>query len=137
MTEMEKIDLIRERTGLGYREAKKLLDEAGGDAVQALARNEEKESKWEETIQVKGGEIIDTVRELIKEGNVTKIRVKHEGKTIVELPVTIGAAGLLIAPQLAALGALAALLTRCTLEIERPRPPAAIGEKMADETDKG
>jgi hypothetical protein len=122
VTEMEKIDLIRERTDLGYREAKKLLDEAGGDVVQALARHEEKESQWQETIQVKGGEILDTVRELIKEGNVTKIRVKHEGKTIVELPVTIGAAGILIAPQLAALGALAALVTRCTLEIERPRP---------------
>ena len=135
MNEVEKIDLIRQRTDLGYRDAKTLLDEAGGDVVQALARHEEKENQWQETIQVKGGEIIDTVKELIKEGNVTKIRVKHEGRTVVELPVTIGAAGLLIAPQLAAIGALAALLTRCTLEIERPRPEPE--KDMNDQEDSG
>ncbi len=131
MTELESIDKIRKRTGLGYREARKLLEEANGDVVQALANYEEKESQWKETIQVKGGEIIDTVKELIKEGNVTKIRVKQDGRTVVELPVTIGAAGILLAPQLAALGALAALLTRCTLEIERPRPDAAPKDVVA------
>ncbi len=119
MTDLEKIDLIRERAGVGYRRAQELLQEASGDVVKAMVLAEEQDKPWKETMQVKGSELVDQVREIIKEGNVTKIRVKHKGKTIVELPVTIGAAGVLIAPQLAVIGVLTALLTKCTLEIER------------------
>ncbi len=122
MNELEKVDVIRERLGAGYREAKKLLDEAEGDLVQALALAEEKENQWKETLQVSGSEIVGRVKELIKEGNVSKVLVKHKGKTVLEVPVTVGAAGVLLAPQLAAIGAVTALFTRCTLEIERAGP---------------
>ncbi|KYK37023.1 MAG: hypothetical protein AYK19_07745 [Theionarchaea archaeon DG-70-1] len=64
--------------------------------------------------------LIETVKELIHEGNVRRIIVKDEnGKLLMEIPVTIGVIGALIAPWLAALGAIAALATRCTIIVER------------------
>lgn len=60
------------------------------------------------------------VKQIIHEGNVRRIGIKNkDGKTLLEVPLTVGVAGLLLAPTLAALGALAALLTECTLVVER------------------
>jgi hypothetical protein len=70
-----------------------------------------------EEIRVRGGQLLDKVHELIERGNVRAVIVKHEGKVIVEIPLTVGVIGTLLAPQLAALGAIAALLTECTVEI--------------------
>jgi len=120
--DLEKIDLIRERTGLGYRKAKELLESAGGDVVEALILAESREKSWQEEMQVKGNELAEKVREIIHKGNVTKIKVKNGDQTIVEIPVTVGAVGALVVPNLAALGAITALLTKCTIEIERARP---------------
>jgi hypothetical protein len=69
--------------------------------------------------------LLDKVNDVIAAGNVRSIIVKHDGKTILELPLTVGVIGTLLAPQLAALGAVAALLTECTIEIVRaPKPPS-------------
>jgi hypothetical protein len=70
-----------------------------------------------EEVRVRGGQLVDKVHELIERGNVRAVIVKHEGKVIVEIPLTVGVIGTLLAPQLAALGAVAALLTECTIEI--------------------
>jgi hypothetical protein len=63
------------------------------------------------------------VKQLIKEGNIRRVRVKQGGKVLLEMPLTIGAPaaaiGVLVAPVLAALGALAALVAECTIEIEK------------------
>lgn len=72
-----------------------------------------------ESLTVTGSELIDTIKHVIHEGNVRKVTVKHEGETIAEFPLTIGVVGAAIAPALAALGAIAALVTDCTIEIER------------------
>ena len=70
--------------------------------------------------KVSGEEIIKKVKELIKEGNARKIIIKNEKEeTIMELPLTVGAVGALIAPVLAAVGAMAALLTNCTIVVEK------------------
>ena len=83
-----------------------------------------------ESMQVKGGQLIDRIKELIEEGNVRRIVVKHEDREVVEFPLTVGVVGTLLAPQLAAVGALAALLTECTIEIERAgRPPQERGPR--------
>ena len=80
-----------------------------------------------EEIRVRGNQVVDKVGEVVAAGNVRSIIVKHEGKTMLELPLTVGVIGTLLAPQLAALGALAALLTECTIEIVRaPEPPATV-----------
>src|SRR5687768_319577 len=74
---------------------------------------------FNETFKAKGGQVIDKVKELIHEGNVRRITIKQEDRVVAEFPLTVGVVGALIAPMLAALGALAALLTECTIEIER------------------
>ena len=76
-----------------------------------------------EKFTVSGSQLVEKVKQLIREGNVRKVRLLHEGKTIIEIPLTIGApvvaAGILVAPLLAALGAFAALVTECTIEVEK------------------
>ena len=65
-----------------------------------------------------GSQVIDTIKNLIHEGNVRRISIKQDGRTIAEFPLTFGVVGAL-APVLAAVGANAALVTDCTIEIER------------------
>ena len=81
-----------------------------------------------EKFTVSGSELVDKVKQLIREGNVRKVRLVHQGKTLLEIPLSVGApvvaVGILAAPVLAAVGALAALLTECTIEVERVEKPA-------------
>ena len=73
-----------------------------------------------EEFVVDGEKLISKVKELIKEGNVTRIIIKdREDKVLVELPVTIGVVGVILAPVLAALGAIAALVTECKIVVVR------------------
>jgi hypothetical protein len=81
---------------------------------------------WE-SVRVESGELLAKVRQLVREGNVRRVVIKQGSRTLAEFPLTVGVVGALAAPTLAALGALAALLTRCTIMIEReaghgPRP---------------
>lgn len=79
-----------------------------------------KKNAKEEEFKVSGSEIVQKVKDLIKEGNARRIIIKDEhGKSVMEIPLTIGAVGVLIAPVLAAVGALAALLTNCTIVVVR------------------
>lgn len=76
--------------------------------------------KTEETFRLRGEELLAKVKELIRAGNVRKITIKDKaGKTIVSFPLTIGVVGAVLAPVLAAVGAVAALITECTLSVER------------------
>ncbi len=72
-----------------------------------------------EEVSARGGQILDTVRRLVEAGNVRRVMIKHDGKTVAEFPLTAGVVGSLIAPQVAAIGAVAALLTECTIEVIR------------------
>lgn len=74
----------------------------------------------EESFKVQGEELLKKVRSLIAEGNVRKITVKDKnGDTLLVLPLTIGVVGAVLAPVLAAVGAVAALVTECTITVER------------------
>lgn len=76
--------------------------------------------KTAETIQVKGNELLAKVKELIKEGNVRKITILDKDKhTILSIPMTAGVVGVIIAPVLAAVGAVAALITDCNIKVDR------------------
>jgi len=73
-----------------------------------------------EEFSVSSDDLVKRVKELIHEGNVTRIIVRdEEGKTLLEIPATIGVVGVILAPWLAALGAIAALATKCTIAVER------------------
>lgn len=84
-----------------------------------------------ETFQLQGGQVLDKVRQLLHEGNVRQITVKQHGKTVAEFPLTVGVVGTIFAPILAAIGALAALLAECTIEVERTEEAPAKGYKVA------
>lgn len=78
------------------------------------------EKKTTEEFSVSGEELLAKVKSLINEGNIRRIIIKDEsGKTLVELPLTIGVIGTVFAPVLAAVGAIAALVTKCTIVVER------------------
>jgi hypothetical protein len=72
-----------------------------------------------ESVAGTGNQVFETVKNLIHEGNVRRITIKQDGDTIAEFPLTLGVVGAALAPVLAAIGAVAALVTNCTIEIER------------------
>jgi RNA polymerase subunit RPABC4/transcription elongation factor Spt4 len=79
-------------------------------------------TEWEE-FQVSADDLVSRVKQLISEGNVSRLIVRNErGDTLLEIPVTVGVIGALFAPYLAALGTIAALATRCTIAVERRKP---------------
>jgi len=73
-----------------------------------------------ETFRVNGEDLLKKVKELIHEGNIRRIIIENkEGKSIAEFPLTIGVVGAVIAPVLAAIGAIAALISECSITVER------------------
>jgi len=73
--------------------------------------------------RVKGERLLEKVKELVHQGNVRRIIIKNEDdKTLVELPLTVGVVGAILAPVWAAIGAIAALVTNCSIEVEREQP---------------
>lgn len=73
-----------------------------------------------EEFKVSGEDVIKTVKKLVKKGNARRIIIKNEkGKTLIEIPLTIGAVGAILAPALAAVGTVAALVTKCTIVVEK------------------
>jgi hypothetical protein len=81
------------------------------------------QSIWE-TLKGDSQAIIERLKTLIHEGNVRRVVVQHEGRTIAEFPVTAGVIGALLAPLLAAIGAIFALLKDCTIKVEKNKPDA-------------
>jgi hypothetical protein len=76
---------------------------------------------WQ-TIELTGDQLIKAVKDLIEAGNVRRIRVRQKDRTLAEFPLTVGVVGTILAPTLAAVGALAALLTECSIDVERVEP---------------
>ena len=74
---------------------------------------------WFETIRAEGEELVDKVRQAIHEGNVRRVVVRQGDRSIAEFPLTVGVVGAMLAPMLAAIGAIAAIATDCSIVIER------------------
>lgn len=73
-----------------------------------------------ETIKVEGDHLLAKVKEIVREGNVRRITITNEeGKRLLVIPLTLGVVGAVLLPVYAAVGAIAALMTKCTIEIER------------------
>lgn len=123
--ELENIDLIKARTGVTYREAKKALDDAGGDVVQALINLEERDQDFTEKIHCRGQDLLDNLKSILQRGQETRIKVKQGDRIVFEVPASVGAVGLLAAlasSELAVLGALGtvtAMAKKYTLEFDR------------------
>ncbi|MDY6893666.1 MAG: DUF4342 domain-containing protein [Chloroflexota bacterium] len=79
-----------------------------------------------EKFTIAGNQLVDKVKQIISEGNVRRVRLLHDDRPLIDIPLTVGVpvavATVLTVPVLAALGAVAALVTECTLEVEREEP---------------
>ena len=73
---------------------------------------------WE-TIKTESGNVLERLHELIHKGNIRRVVIEHQGGTVAEFPLTAGVVGSMLAPPLAAIGAIYALATECTIKVER------------------
>ena len=105
--DLKKIDLLRERMGIGYQEAVELLHLTEGSVVDALVLAEARQKKAETAWEVRARDVVGKIRELLREGNV---------------PVTAGVVGALLLPKLTLAAAAVCLLGRCCIEVERESP---------------
>lgn len=77
------------------------------------------DDRWEE-YKVKGEELLGRVKELVHEGNIRRVIIENDqGKALIEIPLTLGVVGALLLPMAAAVGAVAAVVTDCTIRVER------------------
>ena len=77
------------------------------------------ERTYKESFRVAADQLVDAVKRVLHEGNVRRVVIKQDGRTVVEFPLTVGVVGAVLAPVLAAVGGIAAVLTECTMEVER------------------
>jgi hypothetical protein len=77
------------------------------------------ERTFKESFKIAASELVDTVKRLVREGNVRRVIIRQDGRTVAEFPLTVGVIGTVLAPMLAAIGAIAAVLNECTIEVER------------------
>ncbi|MBZ9624641.1 DUF4342 domain-containing protein [Clostridium sp. FP2] len=123
---LEKIDIIKERTGVSYTEAKEALEECDSDVVNALIYIEAKQKRnskfnMEEMYSTKD-EFVVAIKDIVRKGNVSRIKVKKDENVVMDIPVNAGiAAGLvgLFNPVIIGLGLLTAVLTKVTIEITK------------------
>lgn len=82
------------------------------------------QTSFREEFEVSTNQVVEKVKELLHEGNIRRIIIRQNGRTIVELPVTFAAIGVIIAPLLVVAGSIAALATNCTIVVERTGDPS-------------
>ena len=132
---LEKIELVKDRTGVSYKEAKDALEAAEGSVVDAIINIEESidiKSKGKFTEQ--SAHIVDKVKEAIKKGNVAKIIVKKNDEVIMNLPVNVGIVGTVLAPWAAVAGVIAAFGTKCVIELVKDDGEIIDISEMATDT---
>ena len=135
MVTLEKIDIIRERTGVSYKEAKEALEQNDGQVIETIISIEEKQGKtWMDTMSVVGNEIVEKLKAVIKKGNVSRIMLKKDGETLLNVPVTAGAIGVMLYPTVSLLGVAAALFTKATIEIVKESGEVVDINEMDEET---
>ncbi len=86
-----------------------------------------------EELQVVGEQLVSKVKELVREGNVRRILIKQEDHTILEIPIVVGVAGVLVAPVWAAIGVLGALMAKCSIEVIRTESPVETAQAHIEE----
>ena len=93
------------------------------------------EKTFWESFKAEGENVLDRVKQVVHEGNVRRVVVKHEGRTVAEFPLTAGVLGAVLAPVLAAIGAVIALMKDCTIEVERTKVEQRelVGQAVDDE----
>ena len=87
------------------------------------------EKTFWDTVTAEGGAVLDKLKALIHEGNVRRVVIRQDGRTVAEFPLTAGVVGAVLAPVLAAIGAIVAVMQNCSIEVERVHPESAAKEE--------
>jgi hypothetical protein len=119
MEKLEKVDIVRERTETTYEKAKMALENNEWDVVEAIIDLEKQKKVESKIFNVKGKDVINKVKELIKQGNVAKIVVKKEGQKVVSIPVNGGIILAVFFPYFVALSAVVVLVAEYELVVEK------------------
>jgi len=115
---LEKIELVKDRTGVSYREAKEALEATDGSVVDAIIKIEDEINvKVGAKISDNGAKVIEKLKEYIKKGNVSRIQVKRDDEIVLNIPVTVGVVGTVLAPWLTVIGSIVALGVKCDIVI--------------------
>jgi gas vesicle protein len=115
---LEKIELVKDRTGVTYKEAKEALEAADGNVVDAIVAIEEKTDGQtsSEKIGNKGTELLDKMKDIVRRGNVARIVIKKDEDTLLNLPLNAGVIGAVVAPWGIILGVAASFGFNCKIE---------------------
>jgi hypothetical protein len=115
---LEKVELIKDRTGVSYKEAKEALEAADGNVVDAIISIEETiNMSAQSKLTEQGAQMVERVKDLVKRGNIARIVVKRDDDVLLNLPVSIGVAGVVLAPFAILAGIIAAFGTKCAIEL--------------------
>jgi hypothetical protein len=90
------------------------------------------DTTFTESFKVAGNQVLDAVKKLVHEGNVRRVIIKHEKRTVAEFPLTVGVIGTVLAPVLAAVAAIATVIGECTIEVERTSPREGTASSESD-----
>jgi hypothetical protein len=135
---LEKIDIIRERTGVTYLEAKEALESSEGNVVDALIYIEEKQKSEKNQAYATKEEFLNWLKEVVRKGNVTRIRIKKDEKVLADLPINggiaVGVLAYLIWAPLLAIGVLTAVATKVTIEITKDDGSVEVINKLIKTT---
>lgn len=135
---LEKIDIIRERTDATYADAKEALEFCEGNVVDALINIEEKQKNEKNQVYATKEEFLNWIKEIIKKGNVTRIKIKKDEKVIIDLPITGGIAATVVAyliwAPLLAIGVLTAVVSKVTIEITKDDGSVEVINKLIKTT---
>lgn len=132
---LEKIELVKDRTGVSYKEAKEALEATGGSVVDAIIQIEESmEVKAKSKISEQSTLIVEKVKSAIKKGNVSKIIVRKGDDVMLNLPVNIGIIGSVLAPWAAVAGIIAVFGTKCTIELVKDNGDVVDISEIATDT---
>ncbi|MBR5128746.1 MAG: DUF4342 domain-containing protein [Firmicutes bacterium] len=117
---LEKIELVKDRTGVSYKEAKEALEAVDGSVVDAIIA-------IEETVNIKpsnkasefADDTVEKIKELVNKGNITKIAIKKDEETLVNIPLNVGLVGALVAPWGVIAATIAAFGFKCKIELTK------------------
>ena len=116
---LEKIELVKDRTGVTYKEAKEALEAADGNVVDAIVSIEDKTDgeTSSQKISQKGNEIIDKIKDVVNRGNASRIIISKDGDKLLNLPLNAGVIGAIVAPWGIILGVAASFGFNCKIEV--------------------
>ncbi len=132
---LEKIELVKDRTGVSYKEAKEALEAADGSVVDAIISIEESiDIKAKSKLGEQSAIIVEKIKSAIRKGNVSKIIVRKGDDVLLNLPVSVSIIGSVLAPWAAVAGVIAIFGTKCTIELVKDNGEVVDISEIATDT---